>query len=301
MNPDLILLAMVDGMSYGALLFLVSLGLTLIFGVFGVINVVHGSFYAFGGYAAATMVIWLGQLTDSALPLLLALMAVALIVGGILGAATDVFLLRPFQGKDPVIQLLVTFAGFMILEDVQRMLWGPAPHSASEVASRLGTTEILGVSFMNYQLLFVPAIALVAFFGLQHLLRHSVAGKKIVAVMHHREVAVTLGINANRTGLATLILGGALGGLGGALSVPATSFTAGVGAEIIATSFAVVATAGLGQIRGAAVAALLIGVTRSMSLYLLPEVEVVMPYLIMVLVLLVKPNGMFSAPVARRI
>jgi branched-chain amino acid transport system permease protein len=101
--------------------------------------------------------------------------------------------------------------------------------------------------------------------------------------------------------LLTIVIGAALGALGGALASPTTSFTPGIGAEMMVLSFAVVATAGLGQIGGAALAALMIGLARSFCIYLLPEVEVLVPYLIMVAVLLVRPQGMFSSVAARRI
>ena len=301
MNLNLLLLAVVDGLSYAGLLFLISLGLTLICGVFGVINVAHGSLYAIGGYSAASLVAWLMPHAPPTWMLVAALFVSSIVVGAALGALLERGLLRHFQDRDPVLQLLVTFGAFMVLEDVQRMVWGATPVNSGEIASRLGTSELLGVTFMNYQLVLVPAVALLAYGGLQFLLRHSVAGKQIVAIIHHREVATALGINAARVGTLTFALAGMLGALGGALSVPMTSFVPGLGAEMIVTSFAVIATAGLGQITGALVAAVLIGLARSMAVYTLPELEVVMPYLMMVLVLLIRPNGLFTVAAARRI
>ena len=295
------LLAVADGLSYAGLLFLISLGLTLICGVFGVINVAHGSLYAVGGYSAASLVGWLLPREVPTALLVAALFVAAAGVGGLLGSLLERGLLRHFQDRDPVLQLLVTFAAFMVLEDLTRMVWGATPVNAGEVAARLGTTELLGVTFMNYQLWLVPAVALLAYGGLQGLLRHSVAGRQIMAVIHHREMAVALGIPAARIGTLTFALAGGLGALGGALSVPMTSFVRGLGAEMIVTSFAVIATAGLGQITGALLAAVLIGLARAFAVYLVPELEVVMPYLMMVAVLLVRPHGLFTVAVARRI
>ncbi len=295
------LLATADGLSYASLLFLIALGLTLICGVFGVINVAHGSLYAVGGYSAASLVAWLLPQGVPTWVLVAALFVAAVAVGGALGALLERGLLRHFQDRDPVLQLLVTFAAFMVLEDITRAIWGATPVNAGEVASRLGTTDLLGVTFMNYQLLLVPAVALLAFAGLQILLRHSVAGRQIMAVIHHREMATALGIHAARIGTLTFALAGALGALGGALSVPMTSFVPGLGAEMIVTSFAVIATAGLGQIGGALIAAVLIGLSRAFAVYLVPELEVVMPYLMMVAVLLVRPHGLFTVAAARRI
>ncbi|SHH09694.1 branched-chain amino acid ABC transporter permease [Pollutimonas bauzanensis] len=301
MNLHLLLLAAVDGLSYASLLFMIALGLTLICGVFGVINVAHGSFYAFGGYSAATVVAWLLPRDASTAVLLLALLGTAVLVGGVLGAALEKGLMRRFQDRDPVLQLLVTFAAFMILENLQRMIWGATPVNAGELASRMGTIELLGVTFMKYQLLMVPGIALVSFAGLQCLLRYSVAGRKLVAVIHHREVATALGIDAARVGLMTFALAGALGAVGGALAVPMTTFVPGVAADMVVTSFAVIATAGLGQITGALIASILIGLARALAIYTFPELEVVMPYLMMVVVLLLRPSGLFTVAAARRI
>lgn len=301
MNLHLVLLAAVDGLSYASLLFMIALGLTLICGVFGVINVAHGSFYAFGGYSAATVVVWLLPHDTSTLTLVLALLVTAALVGGVLGALLERGIMRRFQDRDPVLQLLVTFAAFMILENLQRMIWGATPVNAGELASRMGTMDLLGVTFMKYQLLLVPGIALVFYLGLQGLLRYCTTGRKLVAVIHHREVAGALGINAARMGLMTFALAGALGAVGGALSVPMTTFVPGVAADMVVTSFAVIATAGLGQITGALIASILIGLARALAIYTFPELEVVMPYLMMVVVLLVRPSGLFTVATARRI
>lgn len=302
MNANLLLLAIADGVSYAGLLFLVALGLTLIFGVMGILNVAHGSLYAFGGYTAATLVGWAMQAAGGPTLLLLgALLAAAALVGVVLGVVLEIGLLRQVQGRDPVLQLLVTFGAFMMLEDAQRLIWGASPYSTSEVVSRLGTSELLGVTYTNYQLLLIPVMAIVIYAALQYFLRHSRVGKQIVATTHNAEVATAMGINVRRIRLVTFVLGAILGALGGALAAPTTSLVPGVGTEMIVLSFAVVATAGLGQITGALVAAAMIGLARSFAIYTVPELEVVVPYLIMVIVLLVRPYGLFTVARARRI
>lgn len=300
MTIDTILLALIDGVSYGGLLFLVALGLTFIFGVVHVLNVAHGSLYAFGGYAAASMGIWFAQGEDSLFLSLLALVAGAAIVGLVLGY-TLMLLLRRFRDRDPVIQLLVTFGAFMILEDIQMMIWGARPYFVSDIMYQMGSTELMNVVFMNYQFWFIPAVALGVYFGLRWFLKHSLKGHQIIAVTHDREVATALGVNAGRISLLTFIIGATLGALGGALASPTTSLVPGVGAEMIVLSFAVVATAGLGQVTGALIVALAIGIARSASIYMMPQFEVVMPYLIMMGVLLVRPQGLFTVAQARRI
>ena len=302
MNVDILLLALVDGLSYAGLLFLVALGLTLIFGVMGILNVAHGALYACGGYTAATFIVWATELGPAQTPILVAaLFLAALLVGLVLGTILEVGLLRRVQDKDPILQLLVTFGAFLILEDVQSLIWGSAPYSASEVVTRLGTMELFGITYTNYQLLFIPLIALLVYALLQYFLRFTRIGKQIIAVTHNAEVATALGIHSTRIRLVTFVVAAMLGALGGALAAPTTSLVPGVGTDMIVLSFSVVATAGLGQITGALIAAVLIGLARSLAVYTVPELEVVVPYLIMVAVLLVRPYGLFTVAQARKI
>jgi branched-chain amino acid transport system permease protein len=301
MDSSLIALALMDGVSSAALLFLVALGLTLIFGVMRILNVAHGSLYAWGGYFAATLGLAVGQLALPGWAALPALFLSALVIGGLLGTVLEFTLLRRILDKDPILQLLVTFAAFMVLEDLQRLIWGVQPVFVSEVVTQLGTLNVAGVTYTRYQLLVLPAVAVAAFLGLRWFLGRTALGRQVMAVTHHREVATAMGVNTNRVTWLTIAMGGALGALGGALASPTTSFTPGIGADMMVLSFAVVATAGLGQIGGAALAALMIGMARSFAVYLMPEVEVLMPYLIMVGVLLIRPEGLFSTTAARRI
>lgn len=301
MNASLILLALMDGVSYAALLFLVALGLTLIFGVMQIINIAHGSLYAWGGYFAATLGLAIAKFALPAWLALPALFVAAIVIGGLLGTVLEFALLRRILDKDPILQLLVTFAAFMVLEDLQRLIWGVQPVFVSEVVNQFGTLTVAGVTYTRYQLLVLPLVAVAAFIGLQWFLRRTATGRQVTAVTHHREVATAMGVNTHRVTWLTIALGGMLGALGGALASPTTSFTPGIGADMMVLSFAVVATAGLGQIGGAAIAALMIGLARSFAVYLMPEVEVLMPYVIMVAVLLIRPQGLFSTVAARRI
>ena len=302
MNLDLLPLALADGFSYAGLLFLVALGLTLIFGVMRILNVAHGALYAFGGYTAASLVQFImGRGDPPTILLIVALFAAALVVGAALGCLLEIGLLRRVQDKDPVLQLLISFGAFLILDDVQLLIWGGSPYTASEVSGRLGTIELFGVTYTTYQLLLIPIVALCAYGLLQYFLRYTRIGRQVVAVTHNAEVATALGIHAKRIRLVTFVVGAILGALGGALSVPTTSLVPGVGTDMIVLSFSVVATAGLGQITGALIAALMIGMARSVAVYTFPELEVVVPYLIMVLVLLIRPYGLFTVAQARKI
>ncbi len=300
MNTSLIVLALLDGLTQAALLFLVALGLTLIFGVMRILNVAHGSLYAFGGYAAATAGRLIGN--GESIPLsLLALLLGALVVGLILGAVIEWGLVRRILDRDPVMQLLATFAVFMILEDLQRLIWGTSPVSVTHAVDAMGTLKVGVVTYTAYQLVLLPAVAVLVFFGLRWALGNTRFGRQIMAVTHHREVASALGINAKKIGLLTFCIGAVLGTLGGALASPTTSLVPGIGGDMMVLSFAVVAVAGLGQITGTAVAALLIGMGKAFAVYLLPELDVLVPYLIMLAVLLWRPQGLFAVNEARRV
>ena len=301
MNAQLFALAIFDSISYAALVFLVAVGLTLIFGVLRILNIAHGSFYAIGAYTTASIggaIISAGFTPWLAFPLML---IGAALIGVILGSAIERLLLWRIYRLENVLQLLVTFAVFMILEDVQRLIWGAQPLFESSALNLLGTIQVLGITYTVYQLLFLPAVAVIVLFGLRLALRKTLTGRLITAVTEDREAAITLGINVEKIYLITFVTGTALAALGGALASATTSVMPGMGADMIVLSFAVVATAGLGQIEGTAVTAVLIGLGRSFAIYTWPEMEVLIPYLIMFAVLLVRPQGLFGRTEARKI
>lgn len=304
-NGLLLGLALLDGLSSAASIFLVAVGLNLVFGVLRILNVAHGSLYAIGAYTAASFTLFISA---HGLPGWLsypALVLAAAVVGLVLGPLTERLLLKRVERQEPVLQLLVTFALFMILEDVQKLVWGVQPVANEAPMRLLGTVDVpFGadvIPFTAYQLFVLPGVALLTLIGLGWFMRRTLTGRVIVAVTTDREAAVSQGIDAAKVTMLTFTFGAALAALGGALASPTTSTVPGVGASTIVLSFAVVATAGLGQIEGAALAALMIGLGRSIAVYLEPELEVVVPYLIMVLVLLVRPQGLFGVLETRRI
>ncbi|WP_043358538.1 branched-chain amino acid ABC transporter permease [Belnapia sp. F-4-1] len=304
-NSLLLGLALLDGLANAALIFMVAVGLNLVFGVLRIVNVAHGSLFAIGAYAAASIGMffaarglppWMGYV---------ALVLAAVAIGAVLGPLIERLLLRRIYGHEDVLQLLVTFALFMILEDVQKLVWGVQPVSQDAPLKFLGTVDIpFGedvIPFTAYQLFVIPGVAVVTLLGLAWFLRRTLTGRVIVAVTTDKEAATAMGIDAARITLLTFSFGAGLAALGGALASPTLALVPGIGAQTIVLSFAVVATAGLGQIEGAALTALLIGLGRSIAVYFAPEFEVVVPYLIMVAVLLVRPQGLFGVIETRRV
>ena len=228
------------------------------------------------------------------LVLLAGLVGAALLVGVVLGTILEVGLLRRVQDKDPVVQLLITFAAFMIFEDLLRLIWGTQPYSASEVVTRLGTTDLFGVTYTNYQLLLLPgwrwaSTPCCSIFCAPRGSASRSSPRRSMPRWRRRWASTRAGPARD------IVVGAVLGRSAEALAAPpTTSLVPGVGTDMIVLSFAVVATAGLGQITGALVAAVMIGLARSLAVCTAPELEVVVPYLIMVLVLLYGP--MDSSP-----
>ncbi|NGM18683.1 branched-chain amino acid ABC transporter permease [Roseomonas stagni] len=304
-NGALLGLALLDGIASAALIFMVAVGLNLVFGVLRVLNVAHGSLFAIGAYAAASIGLFFTSAGLPAWASLPALLLAAMIVGLVLGPLIERLLLRRIYSEEPVLQLLVTFALFMILEDAQKLVWGVQPVSFSAPVSLMGTVDVpFGadvIPYNTYQVILLPAIAVATLIGLALFLRRTLTGRVILAVTTDREAATAMGIDARKVYLLTFTFGAMLAALGGALSTPTASLVPGIGASTIVLSFAVVATAGLGQIEGAALTALMIGIGRSIAVTFQPELEVVVPYLIMVAVLLVRPQGLFGVVETRRV
>jgi branched-chain amino acid transport system permease protein len=304
-NGPLLGLALLDGIASAALIFMVAVGLNLVFGVLRVLNVAHGSLFAIGAYAAASLGLFAASAGLPGWASLPVLLLAAVMVGLVLGPLIERLLLRRIYQEEPVLQLLVTFALFMILEDAQKLVWGVQPVSFSAPVSLMGTVDVpFGadvIPYNTYQVMLLPGLAIATLLGLALFLRRTLTGRVIMAVTTDREAATAMGIDARRVYLLTFTFGAMLAALGGALSAPTASLVPGIGASTIVLSFAVVATAGLGQIEGAALTALMIGIGRSVAVTFAPELEVVVPYVIMVAVLLVRPQGLFGVVETRRV
>ena len=220
MAQDIYILAVLDGLSYAALLFLVALGMTLVFGVMNIVNMAHGSFYALGGYMAASLGLWATSQGAAPAWSLLILPLAAIIIGTVFGALMETTLMQHIYSKDPILQLLITFSAFMIFEDLQRLVWGTQPYFVSEIVNYLGTTEVLGITYTRYQLLVLPGVAIAVFVALRSFLKFSSIGRQIVAVSHNREVSTALGINVKRMTAISFGIAAALGGAAGILIAP---------------------------------------------------------------------------------
>jgi len=291
---------LVDGIIYSSWLFIIALGLTLIYGVMKILNMAHGSLYALGAYVAATLVgYWLGH---GYAPLasygMLALAAV--IVGLVAGPLLERGLLRFMYGRDEIVLLLVTYALFLILEDVAKLIWGVEPYYISEPYGMLGNLDFAGLTYPVYNLVLI-AVSVIAGVALASVLRYTHHGKLLSAVIHDREISLAMGINVARFYLVTFTIGTMLAAIGGALTAPTVSVVPGMGVQVIVLAFAVVVVGGLGSLPGAALGALIVGLVRSAAVHYKPEVELFSIYAVMALVLIFRPKGLFAAAEVRKI
>ena len=290
----------VDGVIYSAWLFTAALGLTLIYGVMKIVNVTHGSFYALGAYAGASLTgAWLARGYPPMLSyavLFASALAITLLVAPLIERA----ILRFMYAKDEVVILLITYALFLILEDVIKLVWGVNPYFIAEPYALLGSFNVAGLAYPTYNLILV-ALALVAGLGLTWILHSTRVGKLLLAVIHDPEISRAMGINVNRYYLVTFTFGSLLAALAGAFTAPTVSVVPGLGVEIIVLSFAVVVIGGLGSLPGAALGAVIVGVVRSLSVHYMPQVELFVIYFVMAMVLAFRPRGLFSLAEPRKI
>jgi len=291
---------LIDGLTYASYLFIVSVGLTIIFGVMKILNIAHGSFYAWGAYSAAYLI---GMGADQGFPdwfgfVLIALSAI--LVGGILGIAIERLILRKMYGHEEVLIVLATFGIFLILEDAILVIFGVNPYFAYQPMALLGSVKVGGIVRDVYSLtLFVLACAVA--FGSWYGLNKTRWGKILSAVIYDREISLALGINVSAVYVATFVLGAMLGALGGAYIAPTVSVAPGFGIDIIVLSFAVVVIGGMGSIPGALIGSVLVGVLRAIAVHQMPEIELFVVFAVMAAVLMVRPEGLFAPPQARRI
>ena len=294
------LIILVDGIVYASWLFIVALGLTLVFGVLKILNIAHGSFYAVGAYAAASVVGWLATLglAPELSPVAMLLAAVA--VAAVLAPLTERGVLRFFYGRDEVLLVLVTYALFLILEDVTKLIWGATPWYVSEPYMLFGTVELGMMSYVGYDFVLI-GVAVVIGLAVWWGLNRTRTGKIVLAVMHSEEIASSMGVNGSRIYTFAFMFGIFLAALAGALTAPMISVQPGLSVGVIIVSFAVVIIGGLGSIEGAAIGALIVGLARALAVHTWPAAELFSIYVAMAVVLVFRPEGLFQRVQARKI
>ncbi len=282
-----LLIQVLNGLQYGLLLFLISSGLTLIFGVLGVINLAHGSLFMVGAYvtymvAQAGFGLWLS------LPL-------ALVGGTLLGVVLERVLFRRFYHREHLDQVLLTFALILLFEEARSIVAGNDFHSVPVPAwLDVPVPVAAGFSYSAYRLAVLAAclaVAAVMFW----IIERTRAGSAIRAAAEKPEMVDLLGLDARRVHMLVFGAGTALAMLGGALAAPLYSVYPGMGDGFLIVSFVVVVVGGLGSVAGAFWAALLVGLVDTLGKVLLPAGAGAAVYVLMAAVLLVRPAGLFAA------
>jgi branched-chain amino acid transport system permease protein len=274
----------VNGLVLGGYYLLIALGLSLIFSVGGIVNLAHGAFYACGAYFAVTLTTYVGFAPAAAISPL----AVAL-----LGILFERFVLRRFYASDPILSLLVTFGLAMVAEQLIRMIWGAAPLSANVPAALKGSIFVGDFLFSRYRLMLLGVVFLVLT-GVWLLLQKTSFGLVVRAGIQRPDMVATLGIRLQPYMTVIVMLGVGMAALGGALFAPITVVHPAMGGEIIIVAFVVVVIGGLGSFWGVVLAAALVGVVRGMTIHFLPAAGEASIYILVILILLIRPRGLLG-------
>lgn len=283
------------GLFHAAVLFLVAAGLQLVFGVQKIVNLACGSFYALGAYFGITAVTAAIALGLPPKLFIVILVSSGLVVG--LVAFPIERIVRTTYRRDESYQLLITFGLLLIFQDVFRFFWGATPRTLDQVYLAYGTMEVFQVRVPAYNLLVVVAsLAIAGLLGT--FLSRTRTGRMVRATAENRDMSEGLGINTSRIYALVFAVGCMLGTVGGALVVPASAASLDMAVELVVESFAVVVIGGLGSMRGAIFGAAIVGLMQSGAIYFMPEVELLSVYLVVILVLILRPNGLFGKAAA---
>ena len=277
---------LLNGVQYGLVLFLVASGLTLVFGILGVINLAHGAFYMLGAYLAY----WLAAYTGSFLAALAGGVAIAFAAGMLL----ETVFIRRLYGRDHLAQVLLSFGLILVLDEMRDFLFGKDVHSVAPPAILAGSirlTELL--SYPVYRL-FICAFCVVVAVAIFLIIRHTRIGMIVRAGAENREMTRALGIPFDRVNRYVFAVGIALAALGGIVVAPISTVFPGMGDQMLILSFVVVVLGGIGSVAGAGVGALLIGLTDTFGKVFFPSASSIAIYLLMAAVLIWRPNGILG-------
>jgi branched-chain amino acid transport system permease protein len=277
---------LLNAVQYGMVLFLVASGLTLVFGILGVINLAHGAFYMLGAYLAY----WIALITGNYLAALVGGVAIAFL----LGLALESVFIRWLYGRDHLAQVLLSFGLILVIDEVRQILFGKDVHSVGPPDWLSGSIQLTdNLSYPVYRLaicVFCLAIAALIFL----VITRTKIGMIVRAGAENREMTRVLGIDYDKVNRLVFAVGIALAALGGIVTAPMSTVYPGMGDGMLILSFVVVVLGGIGSVAGAAIGALLIGFTDTFGKVFFPSVSGMLIYLLMALVLLWRPNGIMG-------
>jgi branched-chain amino acid transport system permease protein len=277
---------LLNGVQYGLVLFLVASGLTLVFGILGVINLAHGAFYMLGAYVAY----WLAAYTGS----FLAALAGGVVIAFVAGMLLETVFIRRLYGRDHLAQVLLSFGLILVLDEVRDVLFGKDVHSVAPPAWLAGSIQL--TDYLSYPVyrLFLCAFCLVVAIAIFLVIRHTRIGMIVRAGAENRDMTRALGIPFDQVNRYVFAVGIALAALGGIVVAPISTVFPGMGDQMLILSFVVVVLGGIGSVTGAAVGALLIGLTDTFGKVFFPTFSSITIYLLMAAVLVWRPNGILG-------
>ncbi|MDR6771513.1 ABC transporter permease [Azospirillum sp. BE72] len=284
-----LLVQALSGLATTATLFLVSSGLTIVFGVTRIVNFAHGSFYMVGAYAGWSLIERFGSTPAG----FWGSVAAAALMMGALGAVMEIGLLRRLYRSPELFQLLGTFGVVLVVQDLTAWTWGPEDLLGRRAPGLRGSVDILGQPFPLYDLVLIGLGPLIL--GLLWLLFNRTRwGTLVRAATQDRETTSALGVDPARLFTGVLFLGCALAGLGGALQVPREAVTLHMDMAIVVEAFVVVVVGGMGSLPGAFLASLLIGQLQAFGILVFPQITLVLVFLFMAVVLVLRPHGLLG-------
>ena len=286
MSSSLFLLQLLNGVEQGLLLFLVASGLTLVFGVLGVLNFAHGSFYLAGAYLGY----WLTERTNSLL--VAALIAIPAML--LLGWIVERLAISRLYARDHLSQVLLTYGLILVFNDLQRTLFGNEVHGVATPQALSGTIHLGSAQTWTGYRAFTAAACLLLAGSMALILKNTRVGMLIRAGASNSEMVEALGVDVRRLFAGVFSAGAGLAGLAGLLAAPLTTVYPGMGENILVSSFVVVVIGGIGSIKGAFLGALLVGLADTFGKVLLPDLSSAVIYAVMAGVLLLRPRGLFG-------
>jgi branched-chain amino acid transport system permease protein len=284
MQFEFLLEQVVNGLVLGGYYLLIALGLSLIFSVGGVVNLAHGAFYALGAYLSLEVTKYVGF----GAAVVISPLAVAL-----LGILFERHILRRFYNADPILSLLVTFGLAMVAEQMIRIIWGASPLPASIPPMFRGSVIVGDFLFSRYRVMLLAVVGVVLL-AVWLLLNKTSFGRVVRAGIQRPDMVASLGIRLQPYMTAIVMLGVGMAAMGGAFFAPITIVQPAMGAEIITIAFVVVVIGGLGSFWGVVIAALLVGVVRGITIHFAPAAGEASIYVLLFLVLMVRPRGLLG-------
>lgn len=287
MTISLFFVQLINSLQYGLMLFLIASGLTLVFGVMGILNLAHGSMYMVGAYLAWYFVQQTDSFTLSAI--------ISAVIALLIGIVVERTLIQRMYRRNHLDQVLLTIGMIFVFNALQSILWGNDPlgvHVPEAMAASIPLTDV--VEYPVYRI-FVALVCVVIAAVMYYMINRTRLGMLIRAGESNREMVECLGIDISRLYTIVFAIGVMLAAVAGVLSAPMSSIVPGMGEHVLIACFVVVVIGGMGSIKGAFIGALLVGLIDTYASVLVPQLSSMVIYILMALILLIKPQGLFSS------